>query len=66
MAKEIKTIAHISRIVRNDGKANTQITISVPTDMSGEIPLGSVNITIVPSQQAMELGGAKPVRGDRG
>lgn len=52
MAKiEIK--ATVDRIVRQDGKADAKMIVSIPTSQSVNIPLGAVVISIQTQQSAM-------------
>jgi hypothetical protein len=61
MAKiEIK--GTIEKIVRQDGKVEAQMTVSIPASASMDVPLGAVTLAIQSLQSSM-FGKNKPIRG---
>lgn len=62
MAKvEIK--ATVEKVVRQNGKQDAQVVITLPVSAVADFPLGAVMLTIQPLQSAMFGNGNKPIRG---
>lgn len=64
MAKEIEVVGVVERVLRTNGKP-TKMVVSVAPESAAAIPLGNVQMRIMPVQGELELGGGK-MRGDRG
>lgn len=64
---QVKMNGNVSKITRTNGKAFAQVTISVPSSKSGEVPMGDVIIIMEATQSSIEdVLPKRAVRGDRG
>ena len=65
MAKAIEIKATVEKVVRQNGKQDAQVVITLPVSAVADCPLGAVMLTIQPLQSAM-FGDNQPVRGAKG
>lgn len=64
---QVKMNGNVSKITRTNGKAFAQVTISVPSNKSGEVPMGDVIIIMEAIQSSLDdVLPKRAVRGDRG
>lgn len=52
MAK-IEVIGEITQITRKNGSQTAKVTLNVPSDKAGKLPMGMVNISLEASQGDM-------------
>lgn len=52
MAK-IEIIGEITQITRKNGSQTAKVTMNIPSEKAGKLPMGMVNISIEASQRAM-------------
>lgn len=53
MAKKIEVTGEVTKVNRTVNKNMATVTVMVPSEVAGKLPMGQVNITIEPSQGEM-------------
>lgn len=50
----VTMIGEVTKITRTNGKVFAQVTLQIPANKAGDVPMGEVSISLEPTQSAID------------